>query len=251
MIFDGALIAAILVGCIVGGVAKGVSGSGLPQVAVPIIALITDVPTAMAVVQLPALSINLLQMRYKDQPASLALQHWPIFLIIFATTIVGISILRVAPPGMLFAFLGAVCIATIAFLHLKPNFALSSKMRLPVGIPLAMFAGLSAGMSSLGGPFLVPYFLSLNLPKDVFVSTVSVCYLAIIIPTISFFLYWDLVEPELFLFSTFAVLPSIAGMWYGNRIRARINDAQFRKFVLFMLLGSAFGLLFKAYKVGF
>lgn len=249
--FDGGLIAAILVGCIVGGFAKGVSGSGLPQVAVPIIALITDVPTAMAVVQLPALSINLLQIRYKDQPASLALQHWPVFLMLFCTTIVGISILRVAPPGILFAFLGTICIATVIFLHLRPDFALSATMRLPVGLPLALIAGLAAGMSSLGGPFLVPYFLSLKLPKDVFVSTVSVCYLAIIIPTISFFLYWDLVKPELFLFSTFAVLPSIAGMWFGNRLRARINDAQFRKFVLLMLLGSATGLIYKSHRIGF
>lgn len=246
MMADVTVIAAVIGGCLAGGFVKGASGSGLPQTAIPLIALVTDVPTAIAVVQIPAMSINLFQLRVRDHPQRDVFRHWPMFVTLFFTTIIGVALLRAAPPQHLFVFMAAITLATIAFLSLKPNFTLPPSMRLPVGLPLAACAGLSGGLSSLGGVFLIPYFLSLNLPKDVFVATVSTCYLAIIVPIIGFFLYWDLVDPHLFLYSIAAVVPSLAGMWIGERVRRRIDDRQFRRVVLAVLFMSACGLVYKA-----
>lgn len=246
MTVDWIIVAAVLAGCLLGGFVKGASGSGLPQIAVPVIALFADVPTAIALVQVPALSINVAQIRVRGHPASSVVRHWPVAVALFCATIVGVGLLRAAPPQLLFAFMAAVTIATVAFLWLKPDFALPPSLRLWIGLPLALLAGLSAGLSSLGGPFLVPYFLSLKLPKEVFVSTVSLCYLAIIVPTVGFFIYWDLVDPRLFLYSVGAVVPSLVGMWGGNAFRGRIDDDQFRRVVLLIQLISAAGLIYKA-----
>ena len=243
------LIAAVVGGCLVGGFVKGVTGSGLPQVAVPVISLLTDVPTAVAIVQFPALAINLAQLRPRGHPAGEILKHWPIVMVLFVTTIFGVGLLRVAPPSALFAFMGLITIATTLLLRLNPDYALSPRLRLPVGIPLAGAAGLSAGLSSLAGPFLIPYFLSLRLPKDLFVAAISLCYLSIIIPIVTFFLVWNVVDPRLFLFSLAAVVPSLAGMWLGNVMRDRFQDAQFRRAVLLMLLASAASLLVKSFVV--
>lgn len=249
MEIDTTIVAAVLVGCLVGGFVKGASGSGLPQIAVPVIALFANVPVAMALVQLPALSINIAQVRVRDHPPSTVLRHWPVVLALGCATVVGVSLLRIAPPAFLFALMAGVTISTVLFLWLKPNFSLPPSMRLKIGVPLALTAGLSAGMSSLGGPFMVPYFLSLQLPKNVFVSTVSLCYMAVILPTIGFFLYWGLVDPRLFVYSIGAVIPSLAGMWAGTKFRDRINDRQFRNVVLLIQLVSAAGLIVKAVSV--
>lgn len=245
MAIDPAIIAATLIGCFIGGIVKGVSGSGLPLVAVPLIALVTNVPVAVAVVQMPALAINLLQARPKG-PASEVARHWPIFIALSAGTIVGVGLLKAAPPSLLFAFMGALTVAAATFLVVTPDFALPARLRLRLGIPVALAAGLTAGLSALAGPILIPYFLSLHLPKDVFISTISICYLTVIAPTVAFFLYWDLVEPKLFLFSLAAVVPSIAGMVGGNLLRSRIDDRQFRAIVLATLLATALGLIVKA-----
>ncbi|WP_034490789.1 sulfite exporter TauE/SafE family protein [Afifella pfennigii] len=241
------VIAATLLGCFLGGIVKGVSGSGLPQVAVPLIALVTSVPIAVAVVQLPAMSINLAQARPQRGASSQVLRHWPIFLTLFGATILGVGMLRLAPPSLLFAFMGTVTILAATFLVAKPGFGLPEKLRLPLGIPVALAAGLSAGLSSLAGPFLVPYYVALRLPKEVFIPAISLSYLAIIVPTMIFFLYWELVDPRFFLFSLVAVIPSLLGMLAGNRLRQLVDERQFRSIVLVTLLTTAAGLLVKAF----
>lgn len=246
MLTDPTLVAAVISGCLLGGFVKGVSGSGLPQIAVPLIALTWDVPTAVALVQFPALSINLFQVRLRGHPPSVLLRQWPIVLVLFGATIIGVGLLRAAPPAILFAFMGVLTLASVAFLMLKPQFTLPEQMRIPAGLGLGLAAGISAGLSSLAGPFLIPYFLSLRLHRDVFVSVVSLCYIAGILPTVGFFLYWNIVPPGVFALSLLAIVPALAGMWCGNFLRARIDEAQFRRIVLVMLIASSLALLAKA-----
>ena len=246
MEIDSAIIAATLAGCFLGGVVKGASGSGLPLVAVPLIALVTSVPVAVAVVQLPAMALNLLQANPRGSGHQVA-RHWPIFVTLFFATIIGVGMLKAAPPALLFAFMGAITTAAAIFLVATPNFTLPAGLRLGVGVPVALAAGLAAGLSALAGPILVPYFVALRLPKDVFISTISICYLTVIVPTVIFFIRWDLVQPELFLFSLLAIVPSMVGMAGGSMLRARIDDRQFRTLVLATLLATALGLIVKAF----
>jgi uncharacterized protein len=180
MPFEPHLLAALITGCLLGGLAKGISGSGLPQIAVPLIALMADAPTAIAVVQIPTMSINILQARPKGHPMAAVLPHWPVMAVLFFSTIVGVGLLTVTPPSILFVLMAGLTLTAALLLVLKPSFALPARLRLPVGVPLAGLAGITAGMSSLGGPFLIPYLLSLHMPKNLFVAVISLCYLAII-----------------------------------------------------------------------
>jgi len=243
---DPAILWLLLFGCALGGFVKGISGSGLPQIAVPILALATDAPTAIAIVQLPSLAINIFQTRPRSRSPHRLLPLWPIVTVLFLAAIVGVGLLSVTPPAALFLIMAGLTFASAVFLMHKPDFALRSALQLPVGIPVAAMAGICAGMSSLAGPILIPYLMSLRLPKDLFVATISLCYLAIIIPTIVFIWYWNIVEGALLVQSTLGIFPALIGMWLGNRLRDRIDERKFRLFVLVMLSVSAVGLLAKA-----
>ena len=243
---DGTLIATMIVSCLLGGLLKGISGSGLPAVVVPIIALQSDVPTAVAIAQFPSVFINIAQARPRNQPASAVLVHWPIAATLFVAAVIGVSLLRVTPPAALLLIVAGLTLAAALFLFLVPTFSLPSHLRLRVGIPVSLAAGISAGMSSLAGPILVPYLLSLRLPKDLYVPVVSSCYLATIVPTVGAFLYWNVVDPRLFALSGLAVIPALAGMKLGNRLRDKIDEMLFSYVVLAVLAGSAIMLIGKA-----
>lgn len=247
---DPLLILTVVASCLIGGLLKGVSGSGLPPVAVPLIALLSDVPTAIAIVQIPTMSINLMQAYPRSHGPRDVLPHWPIATTLFFASIVGVSLLRVAPPTLLLALVAALTLVAALFLFFAPSFTLTARARLPVGIPMAAAAGVTAGMSSLAGTILVPYLMALRLPKDLYISVVSICYLSAIVPTIGAFLYWNVVEPRVFVLSALAVIPAIVGMWYGNRVRGRIDERQFRFVVLIVLAGSALLLFGKALASG-
>lgn len=243
---DPVLIVTVVVSCLVGGLLKGVSGSGLPPVAVPLIALLSDVPTAIAIVQIPTMSVNLIQAYPRAHAPRSVLPHWPIAATLFVSTILGVSLLRVTPPTLLLVLVAGLTLVAALFMVLAPSFTLSDRARLPVGIPMAVAAGVTAGMSSLTGAILVPYLMALRLPKDLYISVVSLCYLAAIVPTIGAFLYWNVVEPRVFMLSALAVIPALLGMWYGKRVRDRIDERQFRVVVLIVLAGSALLLIGKA-----
>lgn len=242
-----ALLMILIVGCILGGFVKGLSGSGLPQIAVPMIALVADVPVAVALVQLPAMAINLLQLKPGGgHRMGEVLRHWPIALVLMFSTAIGVSFLKVAPSALLLGIMGVLTLVATVFLKVKPAFVIPPALRLIAGVPLAVGAGVSAGMSSLAGPFIIPYLLSLRLPKDVFVAVISLCYLAAIIPTIFLFLLWDVVKPDLFVISLFAIIPSSLGMWVGSWARSRVEARLFRRIVLLFLMASGFALVVKA-----
>ncbi|MDF1609054.1 sulfite exporter TauE/SafE family protein [Hoeflea sp. YIM 152468] len=246
MIVDPAVFWLMLSGCALGGLVKGISGSGLPQIAVPLLALTTDAPTAIALVQIPSMAINIIQSRPRSQTPHALLPLWPIVTILFLSAIVGVGLLRVTPPAALFLIMAGLTFASAVFLVHRPDFALAPPLHLPIGIPAAAMAGICAGMSSLAGPILIPYLMSLRLPKDQFVATISLCYLSITIPTTVFMLYWGIVDGALFIQSGIGVVPALAGMWFGNWVRDRIDERMFRLFVLIMISASAIGLLAKA-----
>lgn len=240
------LITTIGVACLLGGLLKGISGSGLPSVVVPLVALQSDVPTAVAIAQIPTLAINLAQAWPRAHPARSVLPHWPIAATLFVATLIGVSLLRVAPPTILLLIVAGLTTFAAMFLFLVPSFVLPKRLRLTVGVPIASVAGVSAGLASLAGPILVPYLLALRLQKDLFISVVSLCYLACIMPTIGAFLYWNVVGPRLFILSGVAVVPALLGMWVGNRMRDRIDERRFRYVVLTVLVGTAALLVGKA-----
>lgn len=243
---DIALILTMVFSCMLGGLLKGISGSGLPAIVVPLIALQSDVPTAVAIAQFPSLFINIAQIRPRNSSFRAVLTYWPIAVTLFISAIIGVSLLRVTPPTVLLLLVAGLTLIASAFLFLVPSYSLPKKLEMPIGLPIATASGISAGMSSLAGPILVPFLLSLRLNKDLYVSVVSACYLAGIIPTVGAFIYWEIVDPQLFVLSGVAVLPAIFGMRVGNRLRDKINEERFNYIVLAILAGTAIMLIVKA-----
>ncbi len=239
------LLIAISLTYVAGGFAKGVTGSGLPQIVVPVIALFTDVPTAVALVQIPTMSINMLQAWPAPQQRHEVLSYWPLYTITLVATIIGVVLISIAPSSFLYLFMATATLGAILLLYFNPNFVLPTRLKHPLGVSAGFGAGVSAGMSSLAGPFLVPYFLSQRINKDVFIPAISIAYLATIIPILIFFPLLGVVEWRVFLLSVIAVAPSILGMVLGNRLRNRINELQFRQWVLIVLSVSVVGLVYK------
>ena len=56
--FDIATLALLALGLVAGGVTKGFAGSGLPTVSVASMAIVIDVPTAVALMPIPLLVAN-------------------------------------------------------------------------------------------------------------------------------------------------------------------------------------------------
>lgn len=233
----------ILVAIGVGSFVKGVTGSGLPQIAIPVMAVFLGVERAVVLMAIPGVVTNSwLLWRYRGQLR--ATRDLPI-LIATGTVgaIAGTYGLDVFDPAILALILAAITVVYIAMVtsslevHLKPEHS-----RLTSG-PVGLAAGALQGATGISGPLLIAYIHAYRLPKAVYV--VSLATLFQVYAVVQVMMLWQvglytggrLVESLLSLLPMMLILP------LGARYASRISQQAFDRWVLALLAATAGKLL--------
>ncbi len=210
-----------------GGV-KGFLGMGLPTVAMGLLGLMMPVAESAALLFLPSLLTNLWQMARGDHLQALARRLWPMLAGVCAGTWMGSGWMS-APAGNAMLWLGlclvAYALAGLAGLHLAPP---SPRHETWVS---ATVGGLTGLLTAATGVFVLPampYLQALGLKKNEMAQalglsfTVSTLALAASLTT-SRHLNADSAAQSLLL-----LLPALAGMWLGPRMRDDLSQDGFR-----------------------
>ena len=85
----------------------------------------------------------------------------------------------------------------------------------------------------------VIYMQAVGLPRDVLIQAMGVVFTAATLGLAISLGGHDLLPFDTVVLSTIALIPAFAGMWFGQKIRKRIPEAQFRQvfFIGLLLLG--------------
>ena len=129
----------------------------------------------------------------------------------------------------------------------KHKFSIGPAMLWPAGVVFGLAAGVIGGLSSMFGPMMVLYMVSIQgLSKDRFVAGISFLYLWAVIPW-SLQLYWrGLLDHPVLMYSAIGVIPVALGMLLGQRLRSHISEARFNVAIRWILILSAGSLLLRA-----
>ncbi|GHC67822.1 sulfite exporter TauE/SafE family protein [Limoniibacter endophyticus] len=232
---DHSLIAIITVTFALAGFVKGVTGMGLPTVAMGVLGALISPVMAASLLLVPSFVTNVWQLLTGRNPASLYLRFWPMMLAIFVTTILASSFLSTGHEWTRMA-LGVVLILYALFTLVAPQLHIPSDAETLLGPLTGMVTGMITGATGVFVIPAVPYLQSLGLAKDDLVQalglsfTVSTIALAIGLTGSGAFL------PDALWVSVLAVIPALIGMWGGQRMRNRISPQTFRKAFLICLL---------------
>ena len=95
---------------LIAGVAHGISGFGFPLFSTPVVALFTDVRTAVIVTLLPNIAVNLISV-YKggNWRASLG-KYWPVAVYVVLGTLIGTQLILIMPPEPLRLLLAGIIV---------------------------------------------------------------------------------------------------------------------------------------------
>jgi uncharacterized membrane protein YfcA len=104
------MLAAIVATTFVAGVAHGAMGFGFPLLSTPVVALYTDVRTAVLVTLLPNIVLNLISVVRGSQWRQTLRQHWPVAAYVLAGTLVGTRVLSFADPRFLRLLLASMIV---------------------------------------------------------------------------------------------------------------------------------------------
>lgn len=236
MTFDPATLAIACAVFVLAGFVKGVVGLGLPTVSLALLTIVVDLPTAMALMLVPSFVTNLWQGSVGGHGRRL-LRRLALFLT-FATACVWLGALALSRIDVqwLSALLGVLLVvyAVVGLAGLK--ISVKPAREQPVGFVLGIVNGVLTGMT---GSFVVPgvmYLQALGLPRDALVQAMGILFTLSTLALAIALGGARLLSLELGVISVAGLLPAIAGMMVGQRIRGRLSESGFRRVFFLALL---------------
>src|SRR5215468_10775404 len=229
-------IAAIAAIFLLAGLIKGVTGMGLPTIAMGLLGAIMPPAAAAALLIMPSFATNIWQLFAGPGFAAIAARLWPMMLGILAGTVAGAGIIAGSHAAWTTMALGAALIAYAAMSLSSWHWRVPARAERTLSPLIGVTTGLVTGGTGVFVIPAVPYIQALGFFRDDLIQalglsfTVSTIALAIGLASHGAFQGGDAGA------SSLAVMPALLGMQAGQRLRQRISPAAFRRWFLICLL---------------
>ena len=220
---------------------------GTPLLTVPLMALVLPAQSAVTLMAMPVVAANLWQAGKAPNIRSILRRFWPTGAALLCGTLIGTRILSVINEQWLLLTVGTVVIAFTCLQASTLKLQLKSQWVVPAGLLFGALSGLIGGISSMFGPMLIVYLVSIReLGKDDFVSAISFLYVLAVVPWTLSLLALDLLQGPLLLGSLAGIIPVLLGMRVGQIVRKRISEDRFQHLMLLILLISGASMLWQS-----
>lgn len=243
MSFEYDVLALVFVAFLLGGVLKGAVGVGAPFIAVPIMAVLVDVPFAVAVFLIPNIISNAWQTwRFR--------KHIPDrrFSFTFAITGVigagfGTIALAKVSGDILTTGIALIVLAYVAFRLANPKWSLGWDRAKRTVATVGGIGGLLQGATGLSGPVSVTYMSAVGLERSQFIFTMSLFFLAMTGIQFPAQLALGVMTGDRMFLGLVAMAPLGMGMILGEFVGRHISKTTFDRILLFILTALAIRLI--------
>lgn len=233
MDWTGLLLGAL--GLALGGVLKGATGAGAPILAVPILAMLYDVPLAVALFTLPNLMTNAWQgWRFRSHQISPGLT-WGFALAGAAGAGVGTAMLVGLPSDTLLLGVAGAVFLYIGFRLARPHWTLDLALATRLAAPAGFAGGILQGAVGVSAPVSITFLNATRMDRNAFIATISVFFLVMSLVQTPLLAAWGVLTPTRALLSAAAILPLVAAMPLGSYLARHISRETFDRLILALL----------------
>ena len=214
---------------------KGAIGFGFPTLGTPLLALVVDVKTAVAVLVIPNLVMDGLQLRRQGPLGATPRRLAPLLVFTMLGTFVGTKLL-VALSGRTATLILGVFVLGFVLLDLA-----RFSPRVPAGWerllapPVGLAAGVMGGITNAPGTALALYFVALGMDKREFVRSIAFTFLVVKGVQLASLGWYGLLGWTLVLGSLGLTAAALAGFGLGVRVQDRLDQRAFNRGVLVFL----------------
>jgi uncharacterized membrane protein YfcA len=236
---DPVILVVVAATFLLAGTVKGVIGLGLPTISLALLTVALDLHSAMALLLIPSFVTNFWQGSVGGKAIAIFRRLWPFMLMATVTVWVGALALKNVDLAALSALLGTLLVAYAGLSLAGYSMVLSPRQERWAGPLAGLVNGVLTGMT---GSFVVPgvmFLQAIGLPRDMLVQSMGVLFT---VSTLALGVALGgngLLTAELGSLSAAAIVPAVAGMILGRKIRKRLAEQMFRRvfFVSLLLLG--------------
>ncbi len=220
-----------------GAFVKGVTGMGLPLIAIPVLATGLGLPHAISVMTVPIIVTNAWQVwRFRGESSSPNLRFLlPMILAGACGIALGTWVLTRLDERTLSIILGSLLLGYVILRLLRPNMTLRAVSAGYVAAPTGFAAGLLQGSTGLSSPIVVTFIHTMRLSYAPHVYAVSVIFLMLSVAQFPALIVSGILRWVWLIEGVFAMLPILCFMPLGQWVGARISHTTFDRAVLTLI----------------
>ncbi len=194
---------------------KGTTGMGFPLIATPMVALLLDIRTAITILIIPNIVMDITQ--------------------IFRGSFSGDLFRRFAWLLVLTVCLGVMVLVFVFSTLLRFDFQISPHLESRLSPVVGIVGGFLNGMTNAAGPALAIYLYSLKLEKRQFIKSISTIFIITKVSQLIAVSTWNLFNRSTLLLSLEVTLFILVGFYAGLKTQDRVNQQTFNRGLLVLL----------------
>ena len=221
------------------GLVKGITGMGLPTVAMGLLGTAMPPSAAAAMLIIPSFITNVWQWLSGPSKARVLQRFGWMMLGVMLSTIAGAALLVQLEPSWSRLGLGVLLMIYVAYALASPHFDIPCHLEPWLSPVVGLFTGFITGATGVFVMPAVPYLQALRMEKEELIQALGLSFsVSTVALALGLVIHGSFMMDQWGL-STMAVIPALAGMWIGQKVRQRISPKRFRQcFLLFLgLLG--------------
>lgn len=223
---------------------QGALGLGFPMVATPLIALVSDMKSAVILVLLPCVATVIANILKGGPLRPVLAEFWMMPFYALAGAFIGTRFFIAFP-----AFPFTVLLATVILIYLnldrlgKTDWPLIRRHQALFGLLFGVVAGFTEGTANAAAPPLVIYYLALGLSPVSLVQALNICFFTGKATQFVTLASGGGVSLAQWLITLPFAAVATGGVLYGIRIRNRVSVDTYRRWLKLMLFAVALLLL--------
>ena len=215
---------------------KGTTGFGFPLIATPTVALLLDIRTAVTILIIPNIVMDIAQVFRGGFPYSVCRRFgWLLALTIFGV-FAGTKILVTLPLWFLNFCLGAMVLIFVISNLLRLEFTISPGWERLMSPVAGILSGLLNGMTNAAGPALAIYLFGLKLQKLEFIKSIATIFIVTKVSQLVAVSTWNLFTRSNLLLSIQVTMLALLGFYAGLKTQDRVNQETFNRGILVLLI---------------
>lgn len=238
--------AAAALAILLGGLVKGAIGLGAPLVAVPVLAAIYGVKTAIAVMTVPLIVSNIWQIwTYRATIEGRAMLKGLLAGCVLGV-VAGTLLLGLLPEAWLGLFLAIMLFVYLGLALSRPGWALTQAAARLMALPIGFVTGLLQGAAGLSTPVGATFIHAQRLGREAQVFAASAMFFTLSATQIVALASIDVMTEALVLLSAAALVPMMLGVWLGQYLGGRFSRKAFERLTLLVIFAVGVGLLLQS-----
>lgn len=214
---------------------KGTTGMGFPLIATPTVALLLDIRTAVTILIIPNIVMDIAQIfRGTFSPSLFRRFSWLLALTV-AGVFLGTKVLVTLPIWVLNLTLGVMVLVFVASNFLRFRLEISPRMEGLLSPLAGLVGGFLNGMTNAAGPALAIYLYGLKLAKTEFVKSIATIFIITKVSQLIAVSTWNLFTFSTLRLSLLVTLLCLIGFYAGLKTQDRVNQKTFNRGLLTLL----------------